>query len=103
MRMSNDKCTIVSTGDRLRHFKIEVESPMSFTQSNIIDKRYTGRAHGCGSKTNDMNTGETVSFTCHPWAEGYSLKITIVDRVEVLTLCEVFVYGKGMNWLVYVL
>jgi len=98
--MSNNKCILVPLGDRLRHFKIEVESPMAFSQSNIIDKAYTGMSQGCGSKTNDMSTGETALFTCHPWAEGHTLKITIVDRVEVLALCEVFVFGKGMNWLV---
>jgi len=49
-----------------------------------------------------MNTGETVSFTCHHGAIGTALRIRIVDRVTTLTLCEVSVYGTGMNeWYVW--
>ena len=44
-----------------------------------------------------MDTGETVSFTCDPNAKGTALKITIKDRREVLTLCEVLVFGTGMT------
>ena len=44
-----------------------------------------------------MNTGEVVSFTCDHNAIGSALKITIKDRREVLTLCEVLVFGKGMT------
>ena len=51
----------------------------------------------CGSHFNDMDTGETVSFICHHTAEGTALRIKIVDRVETLTLCEVSVFGRGIN------
>ena len=51
----------------------------------------------CGSLINDMDTGETASFTCHHQAEGTALRIKIVDRVATLTLCEVSVFGTGMN------
>ena len=77
---------LFSLGHFLRHF-------------NIIIVKQHGISRGCGSTTNDMNTGETVSFTCHPQAEGSSLKITIVDKVGELLLCEVSVFGKGMNYL----
>ena len=51
----------------------------------------------CGSVINDMDTGETVSFICHPKAKGTALRIQIVHRVATLTLCEVSVFGQGMN------
>ena len=50
----------------------------------------------CGSSSNNMKTGEIKSFKCAPNARGQILKITILGRKEFLTLCEVFVYGKGM-------
>ena len=51
----------------------------------------------CGSLVNDMDTGETVSFTCYHKVVGTALRIKIVDRVATLTLCEVLVFGKGIN------
>ena len=86
MCMSTIQRMLFSLGHFLRHF-------------NIIIVKHHGISRGCGSTTNDMDTGETVSFTCHPQAEGSSLKITIVDRVRQLILCEVSVFGKGMNCL----
>ena len=51
----------------------------------------------CGSASNDMDTGEVVSFTCDPNAIGAALNITIKDRKDFLVLCEVLVFGKGMT------
>jgi len=75
-----------SVGYRLRHFEILFQPRRGSTVHEM-----------CGSYTNDMNTGETVSFTCHHGAIGTALRIRIVDRVTTLTLCEVSVYGTGMN------
>ena len=50
----------------------------------------------CGSTSNDIATGETVSFTCDPNAIGTALKITIEKRFDSLLLCEVLVFGTGM-------
>jgi len=58
---------------------------------------YNGQYWKCGSSSNYMDTGETASFTCDPNAKGTSLKITIKDRRELLTLCEVLVFGIGMT------
>ena len=64
---------------------------------NITVGPYNGQYGKCGSSSNYMDTGETASFTCDPNAKGTSLKITIKDRKELLTLCEVLVFGKGMT------
>ena len=42
-----------------------------------------------------MDTGEIVAFTCDRDAKGTALKITLIDRRDYLTLCEVLVFGKG--------
>ena len=74
-------------GNRLRHFEMAFEP---FRSGRPIAQR-------CGSLINDMDTGETVSFICNHKAEGTALRIKIVDRVATLTLCEVAVFGKGIN------
>ena len=42
-----------------------------------------------------MSTGEVRVFSCEPNAKGTSLKIQIKGRHEYLTLCEVFIFGRG--------
>ena len=44
-----------------------------------------------------MITGETTAFPCEANAKGKSLKIQINGRKEVLTLCEVFIFGAAMG------
>ena len=83
--MSNVQCILVSSGDYLTHF-------------NIVIEPHRESLKICGSTTNDINFGETVSFTCTPKAVGSALKITTIDRVTMLSLCEVSVFGTGKNW-----
>ena len=72
------------TDERLRTFSIVVAS------NNVTYKM-------CGSPSNNMSTGEARTFSCEPNAKGTSLKIQINGRKEFLTLCEVFIFGRGMN------
>ena len=83
--MSNMQCILISSVDFLTHFNIVIE-PHRESPKKI-----------CGSTTNDINFGETVSFTCHPNAMGTALKITTIRRVTKLSLCEVSVFGNGTN------
>ena len=76
---------IISTGRSLSNFNITVGP-------------YNGQYLKCGSSSNDMDTGEIVSFTCDRNAIGSTLKITIKDRREFLMLCEVLVFGKGTTY-----
>jgi len=55
-----------------------------------------GLKHACGSYINDIPIGNTKAFTCEPNARGNSLKIQIKERREVLSLCEVLIFGTGM-------
>ena len=63
---------------------------------NIVIGPYNRQYWKCGSTTNDIATGETVSFTCDPNAIGIALTITIKDSSASLVLCEVLVLGIGM-------
>ena len=49
----------------------------------------------CGSPTNNMSSAEARVFSCEPNAKGSSLKIQIKGRRDYLTLCEVFIFGRG--------
>ena len=51
----------------------------------------------CGSPSNNMSTAEARTFSCEPNARGTSLKIQINGRKELLSLCEVFIFGRGMS------
>ena len=43
-----------------------------------------------------MSTSETTSFPCEDNAKGTSLTIQIIGRRDVLTLCEVYIFGIGI-------
>ena len=73
-----------SSGTRLSNFDIAVGP-------------FNDQYWKCGSSSNDMDTGEIVSFTCDPNAIGSALNITIKNRKDFLVLCEVLVFGKGMS------
>ena len=76
-------CLYVSAVKRLRGF-------------SIIVGPNNGMYKKCGSSSNDMERQETTAFLCEAHASGTSLKITIMGRYEILTLCEVFMFGIGM-------
>ena len=76
-------CLYISADERLRHF-------------SIIVGPNNGTYKKCGSSTNDMSIGDTTAFFCEAHARGTSLKIKLVERKEILTLCEVFILGTGM-------
>ena len=64
----------------------------------------TGRPHGkryqCGNKnTNTVAQGEIGIFMCEPDAIHRTLKIRIPGEDKILTLCEVYVRGKGTDQL----
>ena len=42
-----------------------------------------------------MSPAEARVFSCVPNAKGTSLKIQIIRGRDYLTLCEVFIFGKG--------
>ena len=84
-------CEICMTGERLRTFSIIVASN-------------NGTYKMCGSPSNNMSTAEARTFPCEPNTRGTSVKIQINGRKEFLTLCEVFIFGRGMievNFLIY--
>jgi len=75
--------TYYTPGERLRNFEI------------IVHPR-SGRKKRCGSmSTNILETGETKSFSCEPEAIGTSMTIRLPGETNILTLCEVFIFGKG--------
>ena len=50
----------------------------------------------CGKRSsNRMSTGETKSFLCEPDAIGSVLIIQIPGEYNILTMCEVYIYGEG--------
>ena len=63
---------------------------------SIVIGPYNGQYWKCGSTTNDIATGETVSFTCDANAIAAALTITVKHRSESLMLCKVLVFGAGM-------
>ena len=63
---------------------------------SIVIGPYNGHYWKCGSTTNDIALGETVSFFCDHNATGTALNITINDISDSLVLCEVLVLGIGM-------
>ena len=44
-----------------------------------------------------MSVGEVKGFLCESNAKGISLKITVKGKQQLLTLCEVFIFGTGMD------
>ena len=74
---------IFSTGRHLRNLSIGIGP-------------YNGPYWKCGSTSNDIATGETVSFTCDANSIGTALHITLKHIFESLLLCEVLVFGTGM-------
>jgi len=50
----------------------------------------------CGSHRNRMATQETTAFMCRANTTGISVKIQIRKMHRWLTLCEVFIFGRGM-------
>jgi len=68
---------------------------MRLSNFNITVGPYNDQYWKCGSSSNYMDTGEIVAFTCDRDARGTALKITLVDRRDYLTLCEVLVFGQG--------
>ena len=75
--------TYYTPGERLRNFEIIVHTRL-------------GRKKRCGSmSTNKLNTGETKSFPCEPEAIGTAMTIILPGETNILTLCEVFIFGKG--------
>ena len=70
-------------GWRLRRFRITVGP-------------YLGKYKRCGSYINSvMYTAETRSFSCGDEAFGKSVQITLQGLYDILTLCEVHIYGRG--------
>ena len=72
---------ICKSGNRLRNFTIIVGTSQK----------------KCGSSRNYMITGETTAFPCEANAKGNSLQIQINGRKEILTLCEVLVFGAEIG------
>ena len=70
-------------GWRLRRFSITVGP-------------YLGKYKRCGSYvTSVMYTAKTRSFSCGDEAFGTSVQIKLEGIYDILTLCEVHVYGRG--------
>ena len=70
------------SGNRLKVFDIRVGP-------------YNGKYKWCGMDRNALGSGQTKSYLCSPNAKGSTVRIKIHEP-EYLTLCEVFVYGRGM-------
>ena len=72
------------SGERLRTF-------------SIIVGPNNGTYKKCGSSRNNLSSAEARVFSCEPNAKGSSLKIQIKGRRDLLTLCEVFIFGRGKS------
>ena len=51
----------------------------------------------CGSYHNFISLGKWKAFLCESNATGVSLKITVNGKGKILNMCEVFVFGTGMD------
>ena len=49
----------------------------------------------CGFRTNTMNTYERREIWCSGNTIGTTVKISIKGRNQILTLCEVLIFGRG--------
>ena len=59
---------------------------------------YKGMSRKCGSSSNSLSKIPVPKdFVCEPNAIGKSVKITLVLKNAYLTLCEVFVFGTGLD------
>ena len=59
---------------------------------------YKGMSKKCGSSSNSLSpTPVPKDFVCEPNAIGKSVKITLALEMKYLTLCEVFVFGTGLD------
>ena len=65
---------------------------------NILVGPNQGTFKKCGSSSNNMSIlGECKGFVCESDAKGVSVKITVKGKNKLLTLCEVFIVGTGMD------
>ena len=68
---------------------------------NIIVGPNQGTFKKCGSTSNNMLLGEWKGFLCEPNARGITVKITVKGKGKLLTLCEVYISGTGMDYSLY--
>ena len=60
---------------------------------NIAVGPHHGTYKKCGSSINNMSLGEWKGFVCESDAKGISVKVAIKGTDQVISICEVFIFG----------